>query len=115
MRKLSIRIIIALHALWTIIVLLCLPIALLFPSSHVAILFFIGFTLVAQIPTGKCPFTIFENKLRGHAAYPETFMRHYLKRVFDVDVSDRVLFFITMSWFVVVILVSIFYKLHQAF
>ncbi|HWA64614.1 MAG TPA: DUF2784 family protein [Candidatus Paceibacterota bacterium] len=115
MRTLFIRSVIAVHVLWTFAVLACLPLALLYPASHTLILFFIGFTLVANIPLWMCPLTYLENKLRQSEGYSGTFLHHYTQKFFGIHISESWLKLGQAVYFVGLILLAIFYRLHQAF
>lgn len=115
MRKLAIKLTVVVHTLFAIAIFACLPVALIYPRSHKAILFFIGAVLISQIPYRACILTRIENALRGENSYHGTFLSHYLGRVFKVEVSDRVINIFSTIYFVTAILVAIFYRLNQAF
>lgn len=95
--------------------LVCLPLALIYPHLHKAILFFIGFTLVANVPLWMCPLTYIENKLRRDGGYEGTFFRKYLEKILGIRVTDGKLKFYQLIYFVTTILISIFYRMHTAF
>lgn len=115
MRKLAIKLVVLIHALFAAAIFACLPIVLIYPRSHKTILFFIGAVLISQIPYRACVLTKIENALRGEEKYHGTFMSHYLETVFHVHVSDKVINIFSAVYFVTAILVAIFYRLNQAF
>ncbi len=115
MRKFAVQFVVVIHTLFFLAILACLPIAFIYPHLHKAILWFIGIVLVSQIPYRTCVLTRIEQALRGNHSYHGTFLSHYLERLFDVEVSDRIINIFTAIYFVTTILIAIFYRLHQAF
>jgi hypothetical protein len=115
MRKFAARFIVIVHFLFFAAILACLPIAFMYPVAHKSILFFIGAVLLSQIPYRTCVLTRLEQKLRGDHAYHGTFLSHYLERLFNVEISDRIVNIFSAVYFVTTILIAVFFRLHQAF
>ncbi|OGM98124.1 MAG: hypothetical protein A2735_00235 [Candidatus Yanofskybacteria bacterium RIFCSPHIGHO2_01_FULL_41_21] len=115
MRKFAVQFVVVIHTLFFLAILACLPIAIIYPSSHKAILWFVGIVLVSQIPYRACVLTRVEQALRGDHAYHGTFLSHYLEHLFNVEVSDRVVNIFTAIYFITTILIAVFYRLNQAF
>ncbi len=115
MRKFAAQFVVVIHLLFFLAILACLPIAFIYPGSHKAILWFIGIVLISQIPYRTCVLTRIEQILRGDHAYHGTFLSHYLERLFNVEISDKVINIFTAIYFVTVIFIAIFYRLNQAF
>lgn len=108
MRKLSIGLIVLIHLSWLFMLLVSLPLVIIYPHYSLYVLYIVGFTLLVQFIFWGCPLTIVENKLRGQHAYPEkTFLRHYLKVLFNIHVSDRFVDVVTACYFVMLITVSV--------
>ena len=115
MKKLALKLIVAVHVLWTLLVVASLPFAFMYPQYHKQLLIFLGLTLIFQIPLQKCPFTYLENKLRTGNSYSGTFLHHYLKKLFGIEVSEQTLSAIIIFFFVIVILISVFYLMDFGF
>ena len=116
MRKFTLKLIVFIHALWTFLVVASLPFAFLYPQYHKELLVFIGVTLIFQLPLQMCPFTYLENKLRGHAeSYQGTFLHHYLKLLFGVEASEKVLSTAILLYLLAIILVAVFYRMDVGF
>lgn len=116
MKKFALKSIITIHIIWTLLVIVSLPFVFLYPQYHKELLIFIGVTLIFQIPLQTCPFTYLENKLRDHdRSYHGTFLHHYLKRLFGVEVSEKVLTTIILFYLLVIILAAVFYRMDLGF
>src|SRR3989338_6022530 len=113
MKKYLLHSIVALHILWIFLVLLSLPLVFIFPEHHKTILYFIGLTLVSQIPLWQCPLTYFENKI-SPGRYDGTFMRYYLQKVFGINAKEKTINIITAIYFTTLIFLAVFYKMREA-
>ena len=116
MRKFTLRIVIFIHAVWTLVVIASLPFAFLYPQYHKELLIFIGVTLIFQLPLQVCPFTYLENRLRDKKeSYQGTFLHYYLKRLFGIEASEKVLTTAILFYLLAIILVGVFYRMDIGF
>lgn len=100
-----------LHAALAIFGAVSIPLMLYFPETKQGVLYFAILVFASWIFFWDCPLTTWEQKLRRHfdpkTTYRTTFLRHYLKKKFEIPISEKTEEIVAVAYLITIFVVSL--------